>query len=73
MERSHRQLMSQIFCNNDVMGNCIPIESILDKKSLCETLYSTKCIEEKRLRVDVATLRERLHVDELSVVKWVDT
>ena len=31
------------------------------------------CIEDKRLRVDVATLRERLHIGELSAVKWVDT
>ena len=57
-----------ISCNNG-----IPVESIIDNKSLCEALYSTKCIEDKRLRVDVATLRERLHIGELSAVKWVDT
>ena len=42
-------------CNNG-----IPVESIIDNKSLCEALYSTKCIEDKRLRVDVAILRERV-------------
>ena len=54
-------------------NNCIPVESIIDNKSLSEALYSTKCIEDKRLRVDVATLRQRLYIGELSAVKWVDT
>ena len=54
-------------------NNALPVESIIDNKSLCEALYSTKCIEYKRLRVDVATLRERLHIGELSAVKRVDT
>ena len=57
-----------INCNNG-----IPVENIIDNKSLCKTLYSTKCIEDKRLRVDVAILREKLHIGELSAVKWVDT
>ena len=53
-----------INCNNGIPG-----ESIIDNKSLCEALYSTKCIEDKRLRVDVAIHRERLHIVELSAVK----
>ena len=47
-----------INCNNG-----IPVESIIDNKSLCETLYSTKCIEDKRLRVNVGILRERLYIE----------
>ena len=57
-----------INCNNG-----IPVESVIYNKSLCETLYSTKCIEDKRLTVDVAILRERLHIGELNAVKWMDT
>ena len=57
-------LEALINCNNG-----IPVESIIDNKSLCEAFSSTKCIEDKRLRIDVAILRERLHIVELSAVK----
>ena len=51
----------------------IKIESITDNKSLFETLYSTKTTEDKRLRVDIAALRERLGNGEIDKIHWVET
>ena len=53
-------------------GDKIKIGSITDNKSLFETLYSTKMTEDKRLRVDIAVLRERLGNGEIDKVHWVE-
>ena len=49
----------------------IPIECVTDNQSLLETVYSTKNIQDKRLKVDVAILRNMLSTGEITKVKWI--
>ena len=48
-----------------------PVTCVIDNKSLYETLRTTNVIKDLRLRVDVASLRQLVEDEELSV-KWVD-
>lgn len=43
-----------------------------DNKSLSEAVYSTKAVEEKRLRVEIAALRESVERKEIKV-EWIST
>ena len=43
-----------------------------DNKSLSEAVYSTKAVEEKRLRVEIAALRESVERKEIKV-EWIRT
>ena len=51
----------------------IPIECVTDNQSLLETVYSTKNIQDKRLKVDIniAILRNMLSTVEITKVKWI--
>ena len=44
---------------------------ITDNKSLQDSVYSTKSIEDKRLKVDICTLRDMLKNKEITEIKWV--
>ncbi len=47
-------------------------EIYTDNMSVTEAVHSTKAMEEKRLRVDIAALRESVKRKEITV-NWVDT
>ena len=49
----------------------IPTQCITDNQSLLETAYSTKNIQDKRLKVDIAILRNMLSTGEITKVKWI--
>ena len=51
----------------------VKIESFIDNKSLYDAINTTKCVEDKRLRIDIASLREKLENKEVSKVSWLDT
>ena len=36
-------------------------------------MYSTKCVEDRRLRPDIALLREKLAKGEIKDIKWVES
>ena len=48
----------------------IPIECVTDNQSLQKTVYSTKNIQDKRLKVDIAMLRNMLSTEKITKVKW---
>ena len=53
-------------------GNVIPIVSYVDNYSIFENVYSTKSVSEKRLRIDIASLKQLIqegHVD----LKWIES
>ena len=50
----------------------IDIECFTDNQSLFDTIHSTNSIIDKRLRVDMAILREMVHKKEV-LIKWVET
>ena len=48
----------------------IPIIAYVDNKSVTEVVYSTKLVDDKRLRVDIAEISESLTRTEVSEIKW---
>ena len=54
-----------------MLGKKIDINCYIDNKSLWENVHSTKCVSEKRLRIDLACLKQMLERNELSSIKWV--
>lgn len=54
-------------------SNSIPIEIVTDNKSLCDALQSKKVVTEKRLRIDIAALKESIENGSITSVTWVNT
>ena len=55
------------------LGKKVEINCFIDNKSLWENVHSTKCVSEKRLRIDLACLKQMLEYHELSTIKWVNS
>ena len=57
----------------EVFGlNVLPkVTCFTDNKSLYDNLQSSKIVQDSRLRVDIARIREMVHLGEINVV-WVD-
>ena len=51
----------------------LPITAFVDSKSLKDAIYSSKTLEDKRLKIDICVLRDYLNNKELNDVCWVDT
>ena len=51
----------------------VPIHCFVDNKSLVDALSSSKQVEDRRLRVDVAVLDDMLAKKELTNVSWIDS
>ena len=51
----------------------MPIELVVDNLSLFDALKSTKQVQDKRLRIDVAIAKEMLSRGEVKSVRWIDT
>ena len=51
----------------------ILIKCFVDSKSLVETLNSTKNVDDRRLRIDIAVLRNMVENKEISSVYWIPT
>ena len=43
-----------------------------DNKSLHENVYSTKQVNEKRLRINIAEIRRLIEEKEVESVKWIE-
>ena len=64
-------LTETIYQNN--RENVMPIESLIDNKSLFDSIHSMKLTNDKRLRVDLATIKEMMEKKELCKVQWIPT
>lgn len=53
--------------------NEIPIEMYTDNKSLVDSIYSTHTVADSRLLVDIAEIRSKLELGEISKVTWVES
>ena len=54
--------------------NCLPlVKCYVDNKSLVDSLYSTKQVDDKHLRINLAVLGDMLERGELSSVTWVQS
>ena len=63
-------ILSQIIYNGK--PNCIPVTLYVDNKSLFENVHSTKNVSEKRLRIDIAVMKELVDEKKLKI-KWVES
>lgn len=57
----------------DILGvstKTIPIVAYIDNKSVIEAIHSTKLVDDKRLRVDIAAISQSLARNEVSEIKW---
>ena len=50
--------------------NIIPICCYTDKKSIIDTINSTKTLNEKRLQVDTCIIRQMIGKQEMKQIKW---
>lgn len=48
----------------------VPIIAYVDDKSVIEAVYSTKLVDDKRLRVDIAAISESLARNEIREIRW---
>ena len=58
----------------DILGyehKTIRIEAYVDNKSVIEALFSTRMVEDKRLRVDVAAIQESLKLQDINLIQWI--
>ena len=58
----------------DILGfecKAINIEAYVDNRSVIEAIFSTKLVEDKRLRIDIAAIKESLQLQDVNRIKWV--
>ena len=63
-------LLAEVF---NVPQASIPVKCFVDNRSLVDATYSTKSVEDKHLRINVAVLRDMLSTRSLSTMSWVKT
>jgi hypothetical protein len=63
----HRRIIEDIL---GLKHKTIPIEAYIDNKSVVEAVYSTKLVDDKRLRIDIAAIAESLASKEVDNIKW---
>ena len=59
----YRQMLEDIL---GIKSECIQIEAYVDNKSVIEAILSTRMVEDKRLRVDVAAIQELLKLHDIN-------
>ena len=62
-------MLSQILNNNE---RKLPVELYVDNRSLYENVQSVKNVAEKRLRIDIAVLKQMVQKGELKLF-WVES
>ena len=51
----------------------IPIKAYIDSKNIHSAVHSTKTVSEKRLRLDIAALKQMLHRKDIEEVSWIES
>ena len=59
---------------SELLGvNCgvLPVKCFVDNKSLVQTVHSTKAVGDKRLRIEIAYIKELLERGEVNQINWI--
>ena len=64
----YREMLASIL---GVKTRTVMIEAYVDNKSIIEAILSTRLVEDKRLRVDVAAIKESLQLHDVKKIQWV--
>ena len=68
----HAIYLKQIIMELTAADNAsIPIEALVENRSVEDAIYSTKSVDDKRLRVDVGSIKEMLNKKEVMKVPWI--
>jgi hypothetical protein len=62
-----RKLLEEVL---NLPAKSIPLEAYNDNRSVVEAVYSTKLVDDKRLRLDIGAVREMLQSGEVNVIRW---
>lgn len=60
-----KHILSEVLQSDDIAIRCH-----VDNKSLWDNVHSTKSVSEKRLRIDMASIKEMLHTKEIKSIHW---
>jgi len=63
----YRQMLEDIM---KLQRNIIPMIAYVDNKSVIDALNSTKLVDDKRLRIDIAAINESLSRNEVKDIRW---
>ena len=55
----------------EITGYNLKVNCVIDNKSLFDALHSSHCLEDRRLRIDIAVLRDMIDRGEITIVSWV--
>ena len=66
-----RSIVCEIL-NISIKSEHIPIECVIDNKSLKDSIYSTKTLTKKHLKVDICAIREMIEI-EIKLVMWKES
>ena len=50
---------------------CFPITLKTDSRNLHDAVYSTKTLEDRRLKIDICSLRQKLSTGEIHKIEWI--
>ena len=64
----YREMLASIL---GVKPRTVMIEAYVDNKSIIEAILSTRLVEDKRLRVYVAAIKESLQLHDVKKIQWV--
>ena len=62
-----REVIEEIF---NLKDKEIPVKAIVDNKSTVEAIHSTAPVEDKKLRRDVARIKQMMNLKEIRSVSW---
>ena len=65
-------LLSEIYYD-ELQNNCFPVYVYTDSKSLEQAVRSTKLVQEKKLRIDIAEIQRSIEDKEISDLRLVST
>lgn len=63
-----KQIIMELTAVNE---DCIPIEAYVDSQSVEDALYSTKSVDDKRLRIDIGSIKQMLTTEEVAKIQWI--
>ena len=66
-------MMKSFLCellNKEISNEVLPIKCYVDNKSLVDSIFSTKTVTEKRLKIDIFIIHHMLNENEVYSIEW---
>ena len=66
-------MMKSFLCellNKEISNEVLPIKCYVDNKSLVDSIFSTKTVTEKRLKIDIFIIHDMLNENEVYSIEW---